>query len=81
MQPLIDIVGEFRAVVQTLSTHRIGFAVCGGFAVATHGYARATKDIDLLVEAQAIEPAFAALKTLSFNLRAGPIDVAFGTRR
>lgn len=75
----IDIVAEFRAVIGALEARRLEFAVCGGFAVVIHGYVRATKDIDLLIESSAVEAAFEALKPLGFTLRAGPISFGAGT--
>jgi aminoglycoside-2''-adenylyltransferase len=42
---------NFRDVVVALSDAGARFVVLGGFAVAYHGHVRATKDIDLFVEA------------------------------
>ena len=81
MRPKLDIVEEFKAVVQTLGTEGLRFAVCGGFAVVIYGYVRATKDIDLLIEQQSVEPTFEALKSLGFTLRAGPISFGGGTHQ
>ena len=45
----IDLYTEFYAVTDALSAANVPFAVCGGFAVAIHGYPRFTRDIDLLI--------------------------------
>jgi hypothetical protein len=34
-------------LLRTLVDHEVGFIVVGGYAVAAHGYVRATKDIDI----------------------------------
>jgi hypothetical protein len=38
--------GEFKAITKALSDAGIEYAVCGGWAMAMHGLARATVDID-----------------------------------
>ncbi|MCU0698738.1 MAG: hypothetical protein MUC96_19730, partial [Myxococcaceae bacterium] len=53
----------------------VPYALCGGLALAIHGHPRATKDIDLLVPAEAVEPALRAAAQAGFTLRAGPIPL------
>ena len=36
-----------EALLAALITHQIDFVIIGGYAVAAHGFARATKDIDI----------------------------------
>ncbi len=40
---------EFTALIAGLQAAKIDFAVCGGWAMALHGFPRLTKDIDFLV--------------------------------
>lgn len=40
---------DMRQFIAILQQHGVKFAVCGGFAVAHHGFLRATMDFDLLV--------------------------------
>lgn len=40
---------EFLGVLDALTGAGLDHAVCGGFAVAIHGYPRLTQDIDLLI--------------------------------
>ena len=40
---------ELFLIVETLERGGVEYALCGGMAVAVHGYVRATKDIDLLI--------------------------------
>ena len=37
-----------RELLSTLAKHHVEFVVIGGFALAPHGYVRATKDIDVV---------------------------------
>ena len=45
----MDIQQELRALIVALNGASIEYALCGGLAVAFHGYARFTKDIDILI--------------------------------
>jgi hypothetical protein len=45
----IDFYSEFYALTDALSAANVPYAVCGGIAVAIHGYIRFTRDIDLLI--------------------------------
>ena len=42
---------DFIDFLKALAENEVDFAVVGGYAVAFHGHARATKDIDILVRA------------------------------
>jgi hypothetical protein len=46
----VDLYVELRTVVQALNGDGLDYAVCGGIALALHGFPRFTKDIDLLVQ-------------------------------
>jgi hypothetical protein len=46
---MLDLFDELKAILAALRTRRIDYAVCGGLAMAVHGLARATVDIDLLI--------------------------------
>ena len=48
---------DFKDFLKLLSQHRVRFLVVGGYAVAYHGYARYTGDMDVWVE---VEPGNAA---------------------
>ncbi|MGH7893916.1 MAG: hypothetical protein ACREQL_04560 [Candidatus Binatia bacterium] len=53
-------------VDRILRDARIPFAIAGGFAVIEHGYARFTKDVDLLVYAADLPRAMTALRDAGF---------------
>jgi len=46
MAGLLD---EFVGITNGLNEHGIEYAVCGGWAMAVHGFLRATLDIDILI--------------------------------
>jgi hypothetical protein len=59
----MDLLDQLRKLVETLGNSHLDYALCGGFALATHGIVRATEDIDLMIEEaslpglrQAVEP-------------------------
>jgi len=45
-------VASFEAIVRALNDSQVRFIVVGGIAVASHGYLRQTKDVDLVIELQ-----------------------------
>jgi hypothetical protein len=45
----MDLYDELRGLVAALEAQRVDYAICGGVALAVHGYPRFTKDIDLLI--------------------------------
>ena len=57
---------DLKALLRALEAHGADYLLIGGYALAAHGYQRATTDIDLLVpaNAQAGERLRAALLTL-----------------
>jgi hypothetical protein len=70
---MIDLAEEFEAVISALAEHGIEYAVCGGLAMAIHGFPRATVDIDLLIPAESEELVYAAVEPLGFHIRANPM--------
>ena len=46
---MTDLSADVRALIELLIEHDVEFAVCGGHAVAHHGYPRMTMDVDLLI--------------------------------
>ncbi|MBM81563.1 MAG: hypothetical protein CMJ78_13370 [Planctomycetaceae bacterium] len=63
---LFDIIDGFNSA-------NLSYAVCGGMAVAIHGYPRATQDLDLMIPEDDLELATATLESLGFDLSAGMI--------
>jgi uncharacterized protein (DUF1330 family) len=50
---MIELFDDFRDILVELHKAGARFVVLGGHAVAFHGHPRATKDLDVLVEANA----------------------------
>jgi hypothetical protein len=63
----LDLIDELEAILAVLESAKIEYAVCGGLAVAIHGHPRATKDIDLLVEAADVSAVLALVKPLGYD--------------
>lgn len=74
---------EFKALIDLLSREGIDYAVCGGVAVAFHGYPRLTKDIDILVQEKDLARISELLKEVDFVFDAGriPFDVGKPNQR
>ena len=50
---MIDLPDDFRDMLVELADAGAEFAIVGGYAVAFHGYPRATKDLDILIKPSA----------------------------
>jgi hypothetical protein len=74
----VNLFDELMAVVSALDEGGVEYALVGGLAVAVWGAPRATKDIDLLVQATAVEQALDALLPKGFDLRALPMTFRDG---
>ena len=44
---MLDLLEELKNVLARLEQDGVPYALCGGLAMAVHGYPRATVDIDL----------------------------------
>ncbi len=47
---MANISADIKELINLFIKHGVKFAVCGGHAVAHHGYPRMTMDVDLLIE-------------------------------
>ena len=74
----MDLLNELRSLVDSLEGAGLPYALCGGLAVAVHGWTRATVDIDLLVPAESFAPIRDVAKGLGFFHEASPMDFAQG---
>ena len=73
----MNIRDEMLGLVDCLNEADFPYALCGGLAVALHGYIRATKDIDLLVPAAYVPLVLQAVKSVGFRM-ANPHPMIFG---
>jgi len=72
MATLLD---ELSQLISALDENEIEYAVCGGLALAIHGFARATLDIDVLIEAESLEKTFKIGAENGFDIRG--LDISF----
>jgi len=75
----MNLADELLGIVDALDAAGIHYAVCGGLAVAIHGHARMTKDIDVLIRREDLDRVREVLKGRGFVLEAGSIHFARGT--
>ena len=62
---------ELWALISRLNKAKISYALCGGLAMAAHGWPRATMDIDMLIEEKNLEPARKIARSLGFKHEPG----------
>lgn len=75
MTTLLD---ELSGLISALEENQIEYAVCGGLALTIHGFARATFDIDILIEAESLEPAYRVAAEKGYDIRG--LDMSFKER-
>lgn len=69
---------ELKMLVERLNERNIPHALCGGLAMAVHGYPRATMDIDLVAMRGSADDIEKVARELGFTLRAAPMKFAEG---
>ena len=72
------LINELRQLVAEFNDRDIDFALCGGLAVAAHGFTRATEDIDFLIRAESLDRAYEAAATVGYDIRG--LDMSFKER-
>lgn len=75
MATLLD---ELSQLISGLEKSEIEYALCGGLAMAVHGYARATLDIDVLIRPESLERAYEVGKEHGYDIRG--LDISFKER-
>ena len=71
----MDIHAELRRIIDTLGREGIDYALCGGLAVAFHGYVRFTQDIDLLVRRDDVDRVTQVVATCGFVDSSGKLPI------
>jgi hypothetical protein len=66
----VNLPPDFKEFLQLLSAHQVEYLLIGGYAVAYHGYPRATADMDVWIalHPQNAQKVVAALKAFGFDL-------------
>lgn len=75
MATLLD---ELSQLISALDENGIEYAVCGGLSLAIHGFARATLDIDILIQPESLEKAYKVGAENGFDIRG--LDISFKER-
>jgi hypothetical protein len=71
----LDLVDEFRALLEGLEAGGVDYAVCGGLAFAIHARPRATIDVDLLLPIEEVECAKQVARERGYRIEAGPFVI------
>ena len=74
----MDFYDELRGLVAALEEQHVEYAICGGVALAFHGYPRFTKDIDLLIRPAACDRVLQIAEQQGFLDPAGRIPFENG---
>jgi len=74
----MDLLGEYVKLVDGLDLAGVEYATCGGLAMAVHGFIRATKDIDVLIQEKDVEPAFSVARSLGYDVEGLPLNFGSG---
>lgn len=72
---MLDIYDELKKLTTALNESNIPYALCGGLAMAVHGRARATIDIDLLIPPESLNEALSTARELGYTVRG--LDMTF----
>lgn len=67
----MDLFEEFTRLVGAFKREGIGYALCGGMAMAVYAFPRATLDIDILIEPGSLEKTKAVAEGLGFTFDVG----------
>ena len=75
---MLDLNEELYQLIRALDDAHVAYALCGGLALAVHGKVRATIDIDLLVERDALQAVKERCRSRGFTIEADPMPLAGG---
>ena len=74
----MDLYEELVGLIEALGGAGLEYALCGGIAVAFHGYPRFTKDIDVLIRSQDVDRVLDVVRDRGFVFDAGLIQFDAG---
>jgi hypothetical protein len=77
---MFDVLSELLNLVRVFREEGVDYAVCGGLAMAVHGFTRATEDIDLLVEPESLPKVREVAARCGFRLRGSDLEFRSGAR-
>jgi hypothetical protein len=76
---MLDIYDELKALITSLNENGVDYALCGGLAMAVHGFVRATVDIDILIRKKSLATARSVALRLGYTVDAAPMRFAGGS--
>jgi hypothetical protein len=71
MAQLLD---DFRGITGELNARGVNYAVCGGWAMAIHGFLRATLDIDLLILTEDLDTVMTVARGFGYDVEGLPLN-------
>lgn len=74
----MDLYEELLALIDLFDAEHIDYALCGGIAVAFHGYPRFTKDIDILIHEDDLHRVRTVTAVQGFTFDSGRIPFGAG---
>jgi hypothetical protein len=75
---MVKLQEELKALLSALENCGVDYALCGGLAMAVHGFPRSTVDIDLLIRSEALEGIKSLARSLGYTIEAQPMTFANG---
>ncbi len=75
---MINLYEELKFLIVALDNQGIDYALCGGLAMAVHGFYRSTIDIDLLILDEQLGEIKSVARSLGFTIEAQPMTFAKG---
>ncbi len=78
MTEITALFDELNDIIELLEESEIEYAVCGGLALAIHGFPRATFDIDILIQPESLEKAYELVAEKGYDIRG--LDMSFKER-
>ena len=75
---MLDLYDELTGLMSALTESDLDFAVCGGVAMAVHGFTRATEDIDLFIRPEDLEGVEKVAASCGFTFQAKPMNFSGG---
>lgn len=67
----MSLIDELELLIDAFDQHHVPYALCGGLALAVHGHARATEDIDVLLPEESLPDAIRAAAGVGFSIETG----------
>lgn len=71
---MLTLLDEFRQVITALNEEKIEYAICGGIAMAIHGFLRTTVDIDIVILQENIQITKQVLLKYGYSIESNPMN-------